>query len=269
METPVAWNLKYSFSTVCKAITAAQKNDRADAEELIDLLRVNLLPEYTMMPAKIRELRRILRYRNMIVRTAVVMKNKIAGLRMESGSSYNKQRLHGKRYCNDLLQYRLEDVPESVGALLRLNRTNPELFNTIQKELIQTLRRHKAILQRVGNPMTIPGVGAILALTWVVETGDIERFMSSRQVVSSCGLYSAQRKSAEKEQRGPLSRKRNNYLQTILIEAAKLAPCLNPQLHAIHERALQKGNRNRAPLDLVKYLLAVDRRGTSFIPLSR
>jgi transposase len=47
-----------------KAITAAKKkNDRADAEKIADLLRVNLLPECHMMPEELRELRRVLRYR--------------------------------------------------------------------------------------------------------------------------------------------------------------------------------------------------------------
>ena len=38
-----------------KAITAAKKkNDRADAEKMADLLRVNLLPECHMMPEELR-----------------------------------------------------------------------------------------------------------------------------------------------------------------------------------------------------------------------
>jgi transposase len=224
------------------------------------------------MPAELRELRRILRYRNMIVRTAITMKNKMAGLLMEVGVPYDKQRLHGKRYFNNLIQHRLEDVPDSVFELLKLSRSNLELFTAIQKKLIETLRYHEVIRERVKNLMSIQGVGEILALTWVVEIGDVKRFMSSRQAVSYCGLCSAQRESAGKELRGPLSKKRNKYLQTMLIEAAKLAPRWNPQLKIVHERALQKGNRNRATLEvarrLVKYLLAVDRRGTPFVPRS-
>lgn len=271
---PHASDLKVAHPEMLKAITAAKKkNDRADAEKLADLLRVNLLPECTMMPAELRELRRILRYRNMIVRTATAMKNKIGGLLMEVGVPYDKQRLHGKRYFNSILKQRLEDVPESVIELLQLSRNNLELFNAIQKKLINTLRHHKTIRQRVENLMSIPGVGEILALTWVVEMGDIGRFNSSRQVVSYCGLCSAQRESAGKELRGPLSKKRNKYLQTMLIEAAKLAPRWNPQLNMLHERALQKGNRNRATLEvarrLAKYLLAVDRRGTPYLDLSQ
>jgi transposase len=56
-----------------------------------------------------------------------------------------------------------------------------------------------------------------MALTWVLEIGDSSRFHSARQAISYCGLCSAQHESAGKEQRGPISKKRNNHLQTMLI----------------------------------------------------
>ena len=263
-----AVELKVAHPEMLKAITAAKKkNDRADAEKLVDLLRVNLLPECTMMSEELRELRRILRYRNMVVRTAVQMKNKMAGLMMEVGATYDKKRLYGRKYFNQLME-RVEEVPGSVKELLQLSRSNLELFTAIQKKLIKALREKPLIRDRVQCLMSIDGVGEIMALTWVLEIGDPTRFSSSREAISYCGLCSAQRESAGKNHRGPLSKKRNKHLQTMLIEAAKLAPKWNPYLAALHEKELVKGNRNRATLavarKLVEYLLAVDRRGTPF-----
>ena len=263
-----AVELKVAHPEMLKAITAAKKkNDRADAEKLADLLRVNLLPECNMMSEELRELRRILRYRNLVVRTAVQMKNKMAGLMMEVGATYDKKRLYGRKYFNQLME-RVEDVPDSVKELLQLSRSNLELFTAIQKKLVKALREKPLIRDRVQCLMSIDGVGEIMALTWVLEIGDPVRFSSSREAISYCGLCSAQRESAGKEQRGPLSKKRNKHLQTMLIEAAKLAPKWNSHLAALHEKELAKGNRNRATLavarKLVEYLLAVDRRGTPF-----
>lgn len=266
---PHALELKVAHPQMLKAITAAKKkNDRADAEKLADLLRVNLLPECTMMSEELRELRRILRYRSLVVRTATQMKNKMSGLLMEVGATYDKRRLHGRKYFNNLLE-RVEDVPDSVKELLQLSRNNLVLFKTVQKKLTRTLRENDLIRERVQCLMSIAGIGEITALTWVLEIGDSARFRSSREAISYCGLCSAQRESAGKEHRGPLSKKRNKHLQTALIEAAKLAPCWNPQLAALHEKELTKGNRNRATLavarKLVEYMLAVDRRGTPFV----
>ena len=266
---PHAVELKVAHPAMLKAITAAKKkNDQADAEKMADLLRVNMLPECVMMSEELRELRRILRYRNLVVRTATQMKNKISGLLMEVGATYDKQRLHGKRYFKQLLE-RVEDVPDSVKELLSLSRGNLELFAAVQKKLIKTLRENEVILERVERLRSIAGVGEVMALTWVLEIGDPERFSSSRQAISYCGLCSAQRESAGKEHRGPISKKRNKHLQSILIEAAHLAPRWNPQLAAVYEKELARGNRNRATLavarKLVEFMLAVDRRGTDFV----
>ena len=81
---PYAKELHVANPLMLKAISSAKKkNDRIDAEKICDLLRVDLLPECYMAPAPIRELRRVLRYRNMIVREATRFKNKTAGLLME------------------------------------------------------------------------------------------------------------------------------------------------------------------------------------------
>jgi transposase len=265
---PHAVDLKVAHPAMLKAITAAKKkNDRADAEKIGDLLRVNLLPESHMMSEELRELRRILRYRNMIVRTAVKMKNKMSGLLMEVGAQYSKKRLYGKKYFNELLE-RVEDIPVSVKELLKLSRSGFELYDGIQKKLVTALRENKKIKSRVQRLMSIPGVGEVTALTWVLEIGELNRFSSSRQAISYCGLCSAQHESAGKEQRSPISKQRNKHLQTMLIEAAKLAPRWNEQLAVLHEKELARGNRNRATLavarKLVEFMMAVDRRESDF-----
>jgi transposase len=265
---PHAVELKVAHPAMLKAITAAKKkNDRADAEKIADLLRVNLLPQCHMMSEELRELRRVLRYRSMIVGTAVKMKNKMSGLLMEVGAVYDKRRLHGKNYFGALLE-RVDDVPDSVKQLLKMSRSGYEMFDAIQKKLVTALRHNRLIRDRVERLMSIPGVGELTALTWVLEIGEISRFSSSRQAISYCGLCSGQHESGGKEQRGPISKKRNKHLQTKLIEAAKLAPRWNEQLAHLHEKELARGNRNRATLavarKLVEYLLAVDRRETDF-----
>ena len=118
---PYAMDLKVAHPEMIKAITASKKkNDRENAEKIADLLRCNLLSECYMASEEIRELRRILRYRNLIVRESVKMKNKISGLLMEVGAIYNKKRLHGEKYFTDLLE-NVEDVPDSVIDLLSLS----------------------------------------------------------------------------------------------------------------------------------------------------
>ena len=267
---PHAQELKVAHPAMLKAITAAKKkNDAADAEKIADLLRCNLLPECYMAPEEQRNLRRILRYRNLLVREAAKMKTKTAGLLMEVGAEYNKKRLHGAKYFQELLG-NLDYVPESVLNLLQMSRTSMESFGKMQKSLIRALRSDPQISQRVELLMSIQGVGEITALTWVLEIGEVERFGRISQAVSYCGLCSAQKESAGKNFRGPISKKRNKQLQTVLVEAAKLAPRWSPQLAEVYEREAAKNNRNRATLavarKLVAYMMAVDKNQREFIP---
>ena len=188
---------------------------------------------------------------------------------MEVGAIYNKKRLHGQKYFSELLE-NLDYVPESVINLLQMSRSNMESFDRMQKTLTRALVSDPQISDRVNLLMTIKGVGEVTALTWVLEIGEVERFDRVSQTVSYCGLCSAQNESAGKSKRGPISKKRNKHLQTVLIEAAKLAPRWNPQLAAVYEKEAAKGNRNRATLavarKLVAYMLAVDRRKQKFTP---
>jgi transposase len=265
---PYAARLDMAHPAMMRAIAAGKKkNDKIDARTIADMVRCDWLPVCYVAPPELRELRRLLRYRCLVVREAVRMKNKIAGLLMETGSPYNKEKLHRRKYFTDLVK-NLEEVPESVKDLLRLTRGAMETFEATQKQLVKRLLADRELGQRVERLSSIPGVGAITALTWALEIADAKRFSSSADVMSYCGLTSALKSSAGKEQRGPISKQRNAWLQTTLIEAAKLAPRWNPQLAEVHERELARGHRNRATLavarKLAAYLLSVDKSGKPF-----
>ncbi len=265
---PRAQRLDVAHPLMLKAITCSKKkNDRLDADKICGLLRCDLLPRCYMAPAEIRELRRVLRYRNLLVREAVRMKNKVAGLLMEIGQPYVKEKLHRKKYFYPLLE-QLPETQNSVRELLAISRSRMELALRLERRLLKELAKHSLLAGRVERLQTIRGVGPVLALTWALEVGEPERFTSIRQAISYCGLCAAQKQSAGKDQRGPLSKQRNKHLQCMLIEAAKLAPRHNETLRQLYEHEFARGPRNRATVavarKLVAYLLAVDRRERDF-----
>jgi hypothetical protein len=115
---PHAAALKVAHPLMLRAIAAAKKkNDRIDANKICDCLRCDFLPECYMAPTAIRERRRTLRYRNLLVRQMVQMKIKISTLLMEAGVSYNKQKLHKAGYFRELLTSN-PDIGESLRSLL-------------------------------------------------------------------------------------------------------------------------------------------------------
>jgi transposase len=268
---PHAAELKVAHPIMLRAIAASKKkNDKIDASKIADCLRAHLLPECYMAPTEIREMRRELRFRNLLVGEAIKMKNKISGVLMEVGAEYDADRLHRKQYFGELLGGLDPEVaPDSVQRMLKTSRAHLELFQAGSKALIKKLQQDQRLAARVERLETIPGVGETLALTWALEVGDPNRFGRISQALSYCGLTSAQSESAGINKRGPISKQRNKHLQTMLIEAAKIAPRWNAQCKAVHDRELTKGNRNRATLavarKLVAYMMAVDTTDKPFV----
>jgi transposase len=251
-----------------RAIAAAKKkNDQIDASKLADCLRCDFLPECHMMPRAIRDRRRTLRYRHLLVRQMVQMKNKTSTLLMEAGVSYNKQKLHKAGYFRELLATNT-DIDEGLCSLLRLCRETVVRLGKTESALVRSLERDSLLLERLERLMTIPAVGPITALTWALEVGDVQRFSSIKKAISYCGLCGAEKSSGGIVQRTPLSKQRNKHLQTTLIEAAKMAPRNSPELAMLYDKEKQKGNANRATLavarKLVAYLMAVDRGQRNF-----
>jgi hypothetical protein len=80
-----------------------RRHDRIDAAKIADCLRCDFLPECHMASTEIRNWRRTLRYRSLVVKQMVQMKSRVSGLLMETGVSYNKQRLHKAGYFEELM----------------------------------------------------------------------------------------------------------------------------------------------------------------------
>jgi transposase len=265
---PHAEKVKVAHLRMLRAIAAVtKKNDRIDAGKIADCLRCDFLPECYMTSTEIRDRRRTLRYRNLVLKQMVQMKNRISGLLMETGVSYNKQRLHKLGYFTELMSGN-EEVDESIRPLLKLSRETVVRSQRLDYALIQSLERDP-LAERLKRLRTIPGVGPITALTWAFEIGEVSRFQSVKQAISYCGLCSAERSSADQLVRMPISKQRNKHIQQMLVEAAKLAPRYSHERTLVYEREQQRGNKNRATLALarkmVAYMVAVERRKQDFV----
>jgi transposase len=270
--TPYSVELQVGHPLQLKAISSSKhKSDKLDAEMLANLLRADLFPKCYMASPLVRELKRVLRFRNFMVRQAVAMKNKTTGLLMEAGVEYDSNRIHRQGYFYELLDH-LENTPDSLRDLLSTTRCGMEMFQSAQQRILRALKTHDYLRERVDRLMTIDGVGEMTALTWVLEIDDPARFSNIKKAQSYCGLCSGRNESAGKNKRAPLSKQRNPHLQCMLIEAAKLAPRWNPQLAKVHADAITRGyNRNRATCavarKLIAYLMAVDKSGKEYQPV--
>jgi transposase len=141
-----------------------------------------------------------------------------------------------------------DEISESIRPLLKLCREHIDRSIRLDTALLRSLERDPLLIDRLKRLRTIPGVGSITALTWVLEMGDTSRFRSIKQAISHCGLCGAEKSLADKGMRTPISKQRNKHIQQVLVEAARLTPRYSDELALLYERERQRGNGNRASL---------------------
>ena len=112
---------------------------------------------------------------------------------------------------------------------MKLSREHIDRSQKLDYALVSSLERDPLLAERLERLRTVPGVGPITALTWALEIGDVSRFRSIKQAISYCGLCGAEKSSADKVMRTPISKQRNKHIQQVLVEAAKLAPQAVPR----------------------------------------
>ena len=126
---------------------------------------------------------------------------------------------------------------ESIGLPVSLESTAIAMFrlqlswqvqlNMERKQLDETAQRLLAENADFRRLLTLPGIGAIMALTILAEAGDLRRFGHHRQFLSYCGLDLCKTQSGQSRGRETLSKRGNKRLRMVFWMAG---------LRAIHMR---------------------------------
>jgi transposase len=196
-------------------------DDRHDAFWLAELLSLGILREGYIYPKASRPIRDLLRKRLQLVRyrTALILSVKNIVLRNQ-GIVVDASQI--KRLTQDV-----------VGQVLKGNEAL-ELSGRASKEVIDCLTRQieqieRGVLKQIRlqepflNLLTLPGVGEILALTILLETGPIERFRKVGHYASYCRLVSSQWTSNQKIKGQGNVRNGNRYLAWAYSEGSEHA----------------------------------------------
>jgi len=87
---------------------------------------------------------------------------------------------------------------------------------------------------------TVPGIGEILALTIMLETGDIRRFSSVGNFASYCRCVGSQKISNGKKKGKGNTKNGNKYLAWAFVEAANFAIRFNSKIKSFYQRKKAK-----------------------------
>jgi len=189
-----------------------KKTDKIDAKILCDLLRLKALPPPVHMPSTgARELRALLMARRRLVELRVRIYNTARGMLRQEGLLLRSGALASRRTWKGILgaSYRNAGIPQVLRELYPVLSQLSASIKSIEKRLTE----YAANDDRVRLLRTIPGVGVISALTFLACVDEIERFSSSRKLISYAGLAPIVRQSGERAQYGPINREGRRELR--------------------------------------------------------
>jgi len=217
-----------------------QIDDKRSSLWLANLLRLGILPSGYIYPKEERPTRDLLRKRLQLVRhrTSHILsvKNILArnlGLRVKSDDIKKLEDPEVKRLFRD------QEMRTAVLASLGLIRHLQTGIDTIEDMIVKKVKVKKEFAKLI----TLPGIGTILALTIMLEVGDIHRFPTVGDYSSYCRCVKSTRISAGKVTGHGNRKNGNKYLSWAYIEAAQAARRFHETVRSYYEKKMAKTNK--------------------------
>lgn len=215
-------------------------DDRHDAFWLAEMLRLGILPEGYIYPKEERPVRDLLRKRGHLVRlrtSLVISLQNILG-----------RNLGRKVEVNDvkaLKEDRIRPLLERSEDLALAGQVSKEAIDHLTHQIYKierVVQNRIALKEAYRYLLTLPGVGKILALTVMLETGPIDRFATVGDYVSYCRKVPSQWTSNGKRKGSGNKKNGNKYLSWAYAEASELARRFYSEPRAYYNRKTQKTN---------------------------
>jgi transposase len=191
------------------------KTDRKDARGIAELLRMGWYQPVHMKTPRSRDLRLLLSARESLGRRMRDLDNSIRGLLRGFGLRLPTG-LRGRigMWARDLIQ----DNPMLTMAIEPLLVAREALAGQLS-HLDKRLRSHACHDRICRRLMTVPGVGAIVAMTYRTAIDDPARFRSSKSVAACFGLTPRRYQSGETDRYGCITKAGDGSVRAALFEA--------------------------------------------------
>jgi transposase len=217
-------------------------DDLTDAAFIARLARLGVLPTGSIYPKADRPVRDLLRRRTLLVqqRTGIVLSLQNMALR-QTGQAVGWRALR---------KLSVEERAELLGdhdclAFVTAEQVDLiERFNEKIRRFEQKVLEHAQVRPAYACLQTLPGVGVILALTMMLETGEIGRFQTVGDYTSYCRCVRATHSSNGKKKAHHNAKNGNPYLAWAFVEAVHHALRTCPQAQSFYDK--KRAQRNGA-----------------------
>lgn len=216
-----------------------QKNDRRDADLILELMMRGEFPRLHRYTRESREVLQQLRYRQRLVKMRTMVVNSLTFLAATRAVSL-RGRLQSQRG-----QARLRAIP-LPAPLAEQREEQLQLLSELQARIAtveQWLKSRGAADARVQKLQTHPGIGLLTGLALVATLELLERFANSRKVTAFVGFDPVEDSSGARQRIGSISKQGSRLLRLLLVEAGQVAARHDQELGQVYRRvALRRGH---------------------------
>jgi len=239
-----------------------QKDDPTDSRKLARSLRANELKAiYIPDPATLED-RSLVRMRATLVKDMTRFKQRIKSFLYFYGISYPPQfEKSGSHWSNRFMAWLNEGVSlehDTGMQTLKILVQEAEQQRKLLMEVLITIRmlsRREKYKRDIALLRTIPGIGLITAISFLVEIENIERFENTDHLAGFIGLVPNYHSSGEKSNNGEMTFRGQKTLKKLLIESSWIAVRYDPALMMSYHSYVKRMEPNKVIVRIARKLL--------------
>jgi transposase len=216
------------------------RDDKHDAFWLAHMLRLGILPQGYIYPKEDRPVRDLLRKRGHLVRLRTSLILSLQGIiHRNCGFKVNVNNI--KRLREDQVTPLL-DGQEDLELSGRVSKETIDFMTRKIWEIEKVVQKKITLREPFIYLKTLPGIGKVLSLTVMLETGSIERFQTVGNYVSYCRKVPTIWTSNNKKKGKGNKKNGNKYLAWAFSEAAEFARRYDNYARSYYNRKMAKTN---------------------------
>ena len=232
---------------------ARVKTDKKDIERLLKLLIADIVPEVWVPPVAVRELRGMISYRNRLVKTSTMIRNRLQSLIHRHNLILPKGALTDKAWWAAQTLNTLEQIQirQELALLEGLDKNKAEVDAELGRQCLGKTWGKQAV-----RLLQLSGFGVVMTMTVLSAIGDISRFVDAKKLVGYSGLGAGVHDSGKEHIEKRITKSGRKELRWAMVEAAWRAIRISPYWKEQYEKYLRRMRKpNQAIVVIARKLL--------------
>lgn len=239
-----------------------RKDDPVDSRKLAYSLRAKMLKGIYIPSVESIADRSLIRIRAALVKDLIRYKLRAKSFLYFHGIEIPEQFKNSSSYwSNRYIKWFKEEVVFPYDTITMAKEMIIDNVEHLRQQLLDVLRKLRKISnseklsKNVSLLTTVPGMGLLSSITFLLEIDSIERFKNTDHLAGFVGIIPNQHSSGERSNVGEMTFRGNKILRRILVENAWVATRTDPALSLAYHKLVKRMEPNKAIIRVARKLL--------------